>query len=168
MALMDFIKKQFIDILEWTEGVDGVLGNLGVEVRGVFLWIVLYRLGEPIPLLSPTSERGTERQPTFTHHGVGIHEDPHLLELAFQVLRRSPVVRPIDGKYEKRHLLVGHDVFTLERECRGELAAIGPELAIGLRYSTHIVVDLLRGGDHHGRWRDEIALPRAIHQEHQG
>jgi membrane protease subunit (stomatin/prohibitin family) len=25
MALMDFIKKQFIDILEWTEGVDGVL-----------------------------------------------------------------------------------------------------------------------------------------------
>jgi membrane protease subunit (stomatin/prohibitin family) len=25
MALMDFIKKQFIDILEWTEGADGVL-----------------------------------------------------------------------------------------------------------------------------------------------
>jgi len=25
MALMDFIKKQFIDIIEWTEGQDGTL-----------------------------------------------------------------------------------------------------------------------------------------------
>ena len=25
MGLMDFIKKQFIDILQWTEDVDGVL-----------------------------------------------------------------------------------------------------------------------------------------------
>ena len=27
MALMDFLKKQFIDVIHWTEGTDGVLAH---------------------------------------------------------------------------------------------------------------------------------------------
>ncbi|MDB5898693.1 MAG: putative transrane protein, partial [Ramlibacter sp.] len=37
MGLMDFIKKQFIDILQWTEDTDGVLGwrfpMAGMEIQ---------------------------------------------------------------------------------------------------------------------------------------